>query len=233
MTTRHLETRLVAIFCADVVGYSRLMGKDEQGTHHTLVTYLDAMAAAIQRYGGSIVDFAGDGVLAHFSTVTDALACAATVQQDFAVRNQHLAEDTKFQFRIGINLGDVFIDNDGARRGLYGHGTNVAARLESLAEPGGICISDAVRTAVGTKLPLDYEFAGEQHVKNIAEPVRAYHVRPQLGILIPPPSRTVGTPPLAPRGVGRAAELHPEHISVSRMPSPVGSSWAVMQSSNS
>jgi adenylate cyclase len=157
------------------------MGKDEQGTHHTLVTYLDAMAAAIQRYGGSIVDFAGDGVLAHFSTVTDALACAATVQQDFAVRNQHLAEDTKFQFRIGINLGDVFIDNDGARRGLYGHGTNVAARLESLAEPGGICISDAVRTAVGTKLPLDYEFAGEQHVKNIAEPVRAYHVRPQLG----------------------------------------------------
>src|SRR5215467_1851336 len=125
MTTRQCETRLVAIFCADVVGYSRLMGQDEQGTHRTLVTSLNTMATAIQRYGGSIVDFAGDAVLAYFSTVTDALACALTVQKDFAERNQQLAEDTKFQFRIGLNLGDVFVDNDGARRGLYGHSTNV------------------------------------------------------------------------------------------------------------
>lgn len=218
MATEHFETRLVAILYADVVGYSRLTEKDEESTHRTLVTYLDAMTAAIQHYGGSVVNFAGDAVLAYFSTGTDALACAVTVQQDFAARNQTLSEDAKFQFRIGLNLGDVLVDSDGIRRGLYGNNINVAARLQSLADPGGICVSDAVRTAVGTKLPLDYELIGEQLVKNIAEPVRAHRVRPHPGAFMPPPSRTRDMFSLERLGVGSVFEPTPEHVSVNRMP---------------
>ncbi len=117
--------------------------------------------------------YAGDAVLADFGTVTDALACAASVQDDLAARNATLSEDRRVQFRIGVNLGEVIVDRDD----IYGDGVNVAARLESLAEPGGICISESVRTAVGGKLPLRYEFLGERSVKNIQSPVRAYAVQ--------------------------------------------------------
>ena len=116
--------------------------------------------------------YAGDAVLAMFEATLDALTCAAHIQRELKTRNEDLTDDRKVQFRIGVNLGDVIED----RGDIYGDGVNVAARLEGLAEPGGICTSESVRTAIGNKLPLEYQFMGEQELKNIKEPVRAYHV---------------------------------------------------------
>jgi adenylate cyclase len=178
-----LERKLAAILYADVAGYSRLTGEDEEGTHRRLSAYLDAITAAIEGYRGKVLHYAGDAVLADFTTVSDALTCAAAIQEDLKVRNQDLADDRKVQFRIGVNLGEVIAD----RGEIYGDGVNVAARLESLAKPGGICISEAVRSAVGNKLPLDYEFLGEQRVKNIAEPVKAYHAWLKPDAVLPAP----------------------------------------------
>ncbi|MFQ6023120.1 MAG: adenylate/guanylate cyclase domain-containing protein [Acidiferrobacterales bacterium] len=172
MEGRKVERKLAAILYADVAGYSRLTGEDEAGTHRILSTYLDAMTVSIERHGGKVEHFAGDAVLADFTTVFDALSCAVDIQRDLNARNSGLSGDRKLKFRIGINLGDVIVD----RNDIYGDGVNVAARLESLAEPGGICLSEAVRAAVGNKLPLAYEFMGVQTVKNIAEPVRVYRV---------------------------------------------------------
>ncbi|MFQ5936614.1 MAG: adenylate/guanylate cyclase domain-containing protein, partial [Acidiferrobacterales bacterium] len=183
MEPKSLERKLAAIFYADVAGYSRLTGEDEEGTHRLLSTYLDAITEFIERHHGKVMHFAGDAVLADFATVSDALTCAAAVQQDLERRNQDLPEERKVQFRIGVNLGEVIVDRDE----IYGDGVNVAARLESLAEPGGICISEAVRSAVGKKLPLDYEFMGEQQVKNIAEPVKAYSAQLRPGATLPAP----------------------------------------------
>ena len=168
-----LPRKLAAILYADVAEYSRLTGEDEEGTHRRLSEYLDLISASIEQHRGKVVHYAGDAVLADFATVTNALTCAAAIQRDLRERNAVLPDERKVQFRIGVNLGEVIED----RNDIYGDGVNVAARLESLAEPGGICISDSVHTAVGNKLPLDYEFIGEQQVKNIAKPVRAFWVR--------------------------------------------------------
>jgi len=168
-----LPRKLAAILYADVAGYSRLTGEDEDATHRRLSDYLDLIAITVKSHRGRVMHYAGDAVLAMFEAVVDALSCAAQVQRELQLRNENLPDNRKVQFRIGLNLGDVIED----RGDIYGDGVNVAARLESLAEPGKICISESIRTAVGKKLPLSYEFMGEQQVKNISDPIRAYKVR--------------------------------------------------------
>ncbi|MEJ2178673.1 MAG: adenylate/guanylate cyclase domain-containing protein [Gammaproteobacteria bacterium] len=175
--SERLPRKLAAILYADVAGYSRLTGEDEDATHHILRAHLNFISSAIQNHSGRVVHYAGDAVLADFSTVLDALTCATAIQEELEKRNADFPEDRKVQFRIGVNLGDVIVDQDD----IYGDGVNVAARLESLAEPGGICISDAVRTSVGNKLPLEFDDMGNQQVKNIERLVRAYRSRPKLG----------------------------------------------------
>ncbi len=169
---QRLPRKLSAIMYADVAGYSRLTGEDEEGTHRRLSTYLDAISEAVEKHSGQVVHYAGDAVLADFTTVTDALSCAVLIQGQLADRNRDLPEERKVCFRIGVNLGEVIVD----RNDIYGDGVNVAARLESLADPGGICVSESVRTAAGNMLPVEYEFLGEQQVKNIVRPIPAYKV---------------------------------------------------------
>ena len=169
-----LQHKLAAILYADVEGYSRLTGADEGGTHRTLSAYLDLFAETIRAHRGEVKHYAGDAVLADFTTVSDALNCAVAVQQAIKEKNAAVPEGKRVQFRIGLNLGEVIVD----RGEVYGNGVNVAARLETLAEPGGICVSGNVVDAVGTKLPLHFEYLGEHTVKNIDKPVRAYRVRP-------------------------------------------------------
>jgi adenylate cyclase len=184
-----LERKLAAIFYGDVAGYSRLTGQDEEGTHRILSSYLDAITDAIENHNGKVAHFAGDAVLADFSTVKDALSCAVDAQQDIKIRNQDISDDNKLEFRIGVNIGDVIVD----RNDIYGDGVNIAARLESLADAGGVCISGAVYDAIRGKLKLEYEFLGEQRVKNIAEPVRAYRVvfeSTQSGVVASPAAIT-------------------------------------------
>ena len=167
-----LPRKLAAILYADIAGYSRLTGEDEDATHRTLSEYLDLIASTIESHRGQVMHYAGDAVLAKFDAVVDAMSAAVAVQNELKACNADVPDERKVQFRIGVNLGDVIED----RGDIYGDGVNVAARLEALAEPGGICISDAVRSAVGKKLDLNYEDLGEREVKNIAEPVRAYRV---------------------------------------------------------
>ncbi len=167
-----VERKLAAIFYADVAGYSRLTGRDEEGTHRTLTAYLDSITETIKRHGGRTVHFAGDAVLADFASVVAALNCAVEVQRELAVRNAELPEDRRLRFRIGINLGEVIVD----RGDIYGDGVNVAARLEGLADPGGICISGSVFDQVAGKLDYGFEYLGEQRVKNIEKPIPAYRV---------------------------------------------------------
>jgi adenylate cyclase len=167
-----LPRKLAAILYADVAGYSRLTGEDEDATHRRLREYLDLIAVDIESHRGQTVHYAGDAVLAKFDAVVDALTSAVAIQGRLADRNEDLPENRKVRFRIGINLGDVIED----RGDIYGDGVNVAARLESLADEGGICISESVRTAIGNKLGVGYEFMGEQQVKNIADPVKTYRV---------------------------------------------------------
>ena len=177
MDEPEIQRKLTAILCADVVGYSRLTGADEEGTHRLLSGCLDAMAAVIEKYHGRVVHYAGDAVLADFGSVVDALTSAVEMQGDLATRNEALPDDRKVQFRIGINLGEVIID----REDIYGDGVNVAARLEGIADPGGICISASVHEQVAGKLELAFEDMGEQEVKNIARPVHAYRVLSNSG----------------------------------------------------
>ena len=167
-----LPRKLAAILYAEVADYSRLTGEDEDATHRTLSEYLDLISSTIGSHGGKVMHYAGDAVLAKFEAVVDTMSAAVAVQDELKTRNEDLPDERKVQFRIGINLGDVIED----RGDIYGDGVNVAARLESLADPGGICISDAVRAAVGKKLDLHYEDMGEQEVKNISEPVRTHKV---------------------------------------------------------
>lgn len=178
-----LERKLAAILYADVADYSRLTGLDEEGTHRSLSNCLDLMSLLVERYQGRVVHFAGDAILAEFATVSNALGCAATMQQDLAVLNADFADERKLQFRIGVNLGEVIVD----RNDIYGDGVNVAARLESLAEPGGICLSGSVFDAIGHQLPLEYSFLGERQVKNIDKPVRAYQASLKPGVRLEPP----------------------------------------------
>ena len=167
-----LQRKLAAILHADVVAFSRLSHADEEGTYRRLRVYLDFFAETIQSHNGSVVNTAGDAVLAEFPTVSEALRCATAVQRAFADKNRGLPEDQRMRFRIGVNLGEVIVDRDD----IYGDGVNVAARLQGLAEPGGICIAESVHAAVGHRLDLAYQDIGQQLVKNIAEPVHAYQV---------------------------------------------------------
>jgi adenylate cyclase len=167
-----MERKLAAIFSTDVAGYSRLMGDDEEATIRTLTAYRAIISSLIEHYRGRVVDAPGDNLLAEFASVVDAVRCAVEIQQELKVKNAELPEHRQMQFCIGINLGDVIVEGER----LYGDGVNIAARLESLAEPGGICISGTVYDQVENKLPLQYEYQGEQTVKNIAKPVRVYRV---------------------------------------------------------
>jgi adenylate cyclase len=168
--------RLAAILAADVAGYSRLMGADEEGTHERLRVHLRQLVEPkIEEHRGRVVKNTGDGMLAEFASVVDAVRCAAEVQREMIEREPEVPDERRIQFRIGINLGDV-IAEDGD---IFGDGVNVAARLEALAEPGGICISRTVRDHIRDKLPYRFEDLGEQSVKNIARPVRVYALRPE------------------------------------------------------
>ena len=172
MAEENVTRKLAAIFYADVAGYSRLTGEDEEGTHRTLSAYLDAITILIEGHAGRVLHYAGDAILAEFSSVVVAVTCAVEVQRNLADRNKDLPEDRKVQFRIGVNLGDVIVDRDE----IYGDGVNVAARLEGLAEPGGICIPRKVMHEVRNKLDVGYAFTGQQKVKNIKTPVPVYRV---------------------------------------------------------
>ncbi len=166
------KRKLAAIFSADVAGYSRLMGDDETATVKTLTEYREVMYSLIKQHRGRVIDSPGDNLLAEFASVVDAAQCAVAIQKEIQSRNSALPDNRRMQFRVGINLGDVI--EEGER--IYGDGVNIAARLEALADPGGICISKTAFDHIESKLPLGYEFIGEQTVKNIERPVFAYKV---------------------------------------------------------
>jgi adenylate cyclase len=172
MTIQEVKRKLTAILSADVKGYSRLMGEDEVATIRTLNIYKEVLTNLAQLHHGRVVDATGDNLMAEFSSVVDAVECAVEIQKELKTRNAELPENRKMEFRIGVNLGDVI--EDGVR--ILGDGVNIAARLESLSEAGGICLSGTAYDQVENKLPLGYEYLGEQAVKNIAKPVRVYRV---------------------------------------------------------
>src|SRR5882672_9183290 len=168
-----VERKLAAILAADVAGYSRLMGADEEGTHERLKAHLrELVDPKIKEHRGRTVKNTGDGFLADFSSVVDAVRCAVDMQRGMAERNASVAATERIEFRIGINLGDVIVEE----HDIFGDGVNIAARLEALAETGGICISRVVRDQIRDKLPYPFEDMGEQSVKNIARPIRAYRM---------------------------------------------------------
>jgi class 3 adenylate cyclase len=216
------ERRLAAILCADVVGYSRMMAGDEAGTVGALRECRELIAGEVSGHRGRIFGTAGDGIIAEFHSAVDAVHCAVGIQQGLAERSARAKQP--MSLRIGINLGDVLIEGDD----LLGDGVNVAARLESLAEPGGICVSGSVHEQVRDRLKLDYEDLGEQRVKNLPRSVRAYRVniegqragqrgvKPRLG---PVPKATtvaaalllliaVGTYLTWPRPLGFVLDIH-------------------------
>ena len=166
--------RLAAIVAVDVAGYSRLMGLDEVGTARTLREHRKVTDALVAKHGGRLVKTTGDGVLLEFPSVVDAVECAVAVQAAMAERNQGVPADRRMEFRIGINLGDILIEGDD----ILGDGVNVAARLEGIAEPGGICVSSSAYEQVRGKVPVEFTDIGEQTLKNIARPIRAYAVGP-------------------------------------------------------
>ncbi len=173
MTPERFRRKLTAILSADVKGYSRLMGTDEEATLLTLQEHREVMAGSVELHRGRIVDTAGDSVLAEFASVVDAVQCAVEVQQVLRAKNAMLPESRRMEFRIGINVGDVIEEGEA----IYGDGVNIAARLEGLAAPGGICISEGAYQQIENKLPLRYDYVGEHKVKNIARPVRVYRAR--------------------------------------------------------
>ncbi len=173
MTDQEIRRKLVAILHADIVGYSRLMGDDEIATIQTLNSYRALISDLIEKQNGRLLDFIGDNFLAEFGSVVNAVECGAEIQESIKLKNDELPEHRKMMFRIGINLGDV-IEESGR---IYGDGVNIAARLETLSEAGGICVSRPVHDQVRNKLPFNYDYIGAQNVKNISEPVYAYKVR--------------------------------------------------------
>jgi adenylate cyclase len=172
MEPKGFRRKLTAILNADVAGYSRLMQDDESATVKTLESYKQAFFDLIRQHRGRVVDSPGDNFLAEFASVVNAVQCAVAVQKEFDAHNSEPPKNRCMMFRIGVNLGDVI--EEGER--IYGDGVNIAARLESLADPGGICVSKTAFDQIETKLPLGYEFLGEQRIKNIAKPVGAYRV---------------------------------------------------------
>ena len=200
MATTTATRRLAAILAADGVGYSRLMGADEEGTHERFKAHLvELLDPKIREHRGRIVKTTGDGVLAEFASVVDAVRCAGEIQRAMADRDLDLAEERRLRFRIGVNLGDVIADGDD----IYGDGVNIAVRLEGLAEPGSICISGTVRDHIGDWLPYAFDDMGEQSVKNISRPVRVYTLRTEAIADLPapslPPAPPISQPSSAPR----------------------------------
>jgi adenylate cyclase len=193
METEGYKRKLTAILSADVEGYSRLMGEDEDATIRTLTTYRELMTTLIQKHRGRVVDSPGDNLLAEFGSVVDAVRCAVEIQEELRVRNAELHENSRMHFRIGINLGDVVQEEER----IYGDGINIAARVEGLAEGGGICISGTVYDSIKNKLSLSYESLGEHTVKNITEPVRVYRMRVGPEAVVQPQSRQWYKPALA------------------------------------
>jgi adenylate cyclase len=184
--------RLAAILAADVAGYSRLMGADEEGTLNRLKAHRrELVDPKIREHHGRIVKTTGDGMLVEFSSVVDAVRCAVEIQRAMIDRNAAEPEDKRITFRMGVNLGDVIADGGD----IYGDGVNIAARLEALAEPGGVCISRTVRDHIGDRLPYSFDDLGEQNVKNIAQPVHAYELSAASVRSLPEvatPSRLIG-----------------------------------------
>jgi adenylate cyclase len=196
--------RLAAILAADVAGYSRLMGLDEEGTHERLKAHLAQLVdPKIAEHRGRIVKNTGDGMLAEFASVVDAVRCATEVQRGMAERDLQLPVEQRIRFRIGVNLGDVIVEE----HDIFGDGVNVAARLGALAEPGGICISRMVRDQIRDKLAYAFEDLGEQTVKNIARPVRVYALRPEA--VFDPPASSM--PPQS-RGPPRVPRFSPHRL---------------------
>ncbi len=178
MNTERVKRKLSAIFSADVEGYSRLMGDDEVATVRTLEDYRKVFTDLIEQHRGRVVDSPGDNLLAEFASVVDAVQCAVEVQQLLKAKNAELPENRRMRFRIGVNLGDVI--QEGER--IYGDGVNIAARIEGLAEGGGICVSGSAYEQIENKLALGYEYFGEHTVKNIAKPIRVYKVPMEPGV---------------------------------------------------
>ena len=172
MNTERAKRKLSAILSADVKGYSRLMGEDEVATVRTLKKYREAVSKLTKEFRGRVVDSPGDNVLAEFASVVDALECSVEIQKLLKDKNAALPDNRRMEFRIGVNLGDVIEDENR----VYGDGVNIAARIEGLAEPGGICISGSAFEQVRNKVPLGYEYLGEHAVKNIVQPIKVYRV---------------------------------------------------------
>jgi TolB-like protein/class 3 adenylate cyclase len=172
MATEDFKRKLTAILSADVKGYSRLMGEDEEATVRTITAHRKVITSVIEKYRGRVVDSPGDNILAEFISVVDAVQSGVEIQEVIRAKNAELPEDRKMEFRIGINLGDVI--QEGER--IYGDGVNIAARVEGLADPGGICISGSAYEQIENKLALGYDYIGEHTVKNIVKPIRVYKV---------------------------------------------------------
>jgi adenylate cyclase len=172
MATEDFKRKLTAILSADVKGYSRLMGEDEEATVRTITAHRKVITSVIEKYRGRVVDSPGDNILAEFVSVVDAAQSAVEIQEVIRAKNAELPEDRRMEFRIGINLGDVI--QEGER--IYGDGVNIAARVEGLADPGGICISGSAYEQIENKLALGYDYIGEHTVKNIVKPIRVYRV---------------------------------------------------------
>jgi adenylate cyclase len=179
MTAQELKRKLTAILSADVKGYSRLMGEDEEWTVRTLDTFKGVMKTVIPQHRGRVVDSTGDNLLAEFASVVDAMQAAVEIQQVLRAKNSLLPENRRMEFRIGINLGDVIEEDER----IFGDGVNIAARLEGLAEAGGICISGSAFEQIENKLPLHYDYLGEHEVKNITRPIRVYRAMMDNGVV--------------------------------------------------
>jgi len=191
--------RLAAILAADVAGYSRLMGADEEGTHERLKAHFGQLVdPKIKEHRGRTVKNTGDGLLAEFRSVVDAVRGAAEIQRGMIDREPEVPEERRIRLRIGVNLGDVIVEE----HDIFGDGVNVAARLEGLAEPGGVCVSRVVHDQVRDKLAYPFEDRGEQRVKNLARPVRIYALRPEAVADLPasllPPAVSISQPATAP-----------------------------------
>ncbi|MGD8229743.1 MAG: tetratricopeptide repeat protein [Desulfobacteraceae bacterium] len=203
MNTHDFKRKLTTVFSADVVGYSRLMGEDEAETVRTLEAYKQVMFSLIKQHRGGVIDSPGDNILAEFASVVDAVQCGVAAQKELQARNAGLPESRRMEFRIGINLGDVIEEGDR----IYGDGVNIAARLEALADPGGICISKTAFDHIEAKLPLGYHFLGEQTVKNIAKPVGAYKVLMEPRVTVGEEREEAGVIPFWRRKAGIAGAI--------------------------
>ena len=216
LSGNRVERRLAAVLAADVAGYSRLMGLDEVGTARTLREHRAVSDALVAKYAGRIVKTTGDGVLLEFPSVVDAVECAVAVQVVMAERNDGVPQDRRMLYRIGINLGDILIEGED----ILGDGVNVAARLEGIAEPGGICISSSAYDQVRGKVAVEFVDLGEQSLKNIDRPVRVYAARSKdhlgtlaSGVLTSHPDAKA---PRAPRQAFHRRSAIPEHVGRSR-----------------